>query len=96
MSSLCGRSVCPRLCERACHCQAGLVRRRELLRQQALRRKLRRQERGEPCLRQETGIRSRSAELSGQPVDARRFAAARVAASAQTTRDQELCLMWQS
>jgi hypothetical protein len=37
MLSLCGLSVCPRMCERACHCQLGRVRRRRLLAKQSRR-----------------------------------------------------------
>ena len=40
--SLCGQVVCPRMCMRSEHCQAGLARRRVLLGQLRSRRLLRR------------------------------------------------------
>lgn len=42
VQSLCGQVPCPRLCVRAEHCQAGQLRRQQLLAQQALRRYQRR------------------------------------------------------
>jgi len=35
---LCGKPVCPRICTRVCHCEAGLALGRVLLAQQAVRR----------------------------------------------------------